>query len=141
MNERENAMIAIRHGKPGWVPNYFTACRYFLHPAVRERYDSPGTGNDWFGVSWTFEPLAGAPTPSPGMKRLTDITKWRGANLFPDFETIDWEAAVNQEMLANIRKDILVCLLFPFGIFERMHTLMGFEDTLCNMYELWYGRR
>ncbi|MCQ2559021.1 MAG: uroporphyrinogen decarboxylase (URO-D), partial [Oscillospiraceae bacterium] len=99
----------------------------------------PGTViQDKWGVSILME--EGGPGPVPltdeEHKVLKDITRWREQVHFPQIETVTqgWEAA-RERMLAMAREDKLSAVFMPTGIFEQCHFLMGFEDTLTNLYE------
>ena len=94
--------------------------------------------NQW-GVTILFPEGDPGPTPliTPETKVCPDITRWRDYVHAPDIETAcaeGWEPwiAMGREKAGT---DRLLTALFPTGLFEQCHFLMGFEDTLANFYE------
>ncbi len=94
---------------------------------------------DRWGVTIDFpEDAPGAiPVHSDELTVCKDITKWRETVKAPDLEascTTGWE-----ECEAKAREtagdEKLFAVFMGTGIFEQCHFLMGFEDTLTNLYE------
>lgn len=100
----------------------------------------PGsTSKDLFGTTFLFPKDAPGRTPliTPETKVCPDITHWRDYVHAPDISarcTEGWE-----EFAAAARaacgSDRLMAGFMGTGIFEQCHFLMGFEDTLVNLYE------
>lgn len=98
-----------------------------------------GTAVDKFGVTFIY------PEDAPGRmphitaenKALKDITKWKETVHAPDIAgncQTGWEESLAKA--EEIRKEgKLVSVVMGTGIFEQLHFLMGFEDTLTNLYE------
>ena len=97
------------------------------------------TSQDRWGttIMWPAE----APGPMPHItqenKVCPDITHWRDYVHAPDLEancTQGWEEcrALAREKAGQ---DRLIAGFMGTGIFEQCHFLMGFEDTLTNLYE------
>lgn len=98
-----------------------------------------GTAVDKFGVTFIY------PEDAPGRmphitaenKALKDITKWKETVHAPDIAAncqTGWEESLAKG--EEIRKEgKLVSVVMGTGIFEQLHFLMGFEDTLTNLYE------
>lgn len=98
-----------------------------------------GTAVDKFGVTFIY------PEDAPGRmphitaenKALKDITKWKETVHAPDIAgncQTGWEESLAKG--EEIRKEgKLVSVVMGTGIFEQLHFLMGFEDTLTNLYE------
>lgn len=98
-----------------------------------------GTAVDKFGVTFIY------PEDAPGRmphitaenKALKDITKWKETVHAPDIAAncqTGWEESLAKG--EEIRKEgKLVSVVMGTGIFEQLHFLMGFEDTLTNFYE------
>ncbi len=135
MTERENLLTALGGGTPRWIPDFSVATDMRVCSAVRDRYDGRGGGCDSYGVHWTTDEKTGQPTPTPGLKRLPDITRWREESLFPDLSGVDWVATAEQDLRGVDPTERAFALLQPFGLFERLHCLMGFEDAFCNFHE------
>ena len=63
-----------------------------------------GTGYDWWGQHWTYEPGVQGQMPTPGYRVITDITKWQEEVKFPDLDAPDWEGdAQDPERPVTIR--------------------------------------
>jgi uroporphyrinogen decarboxylase len=133
MNKHDQLMAVYRHKNTGYIPNFFTDFDFSKPPEINERAEQGGT--DWFGVEWTFVPVALAPMVTPNTKRLTDITEWREQLVFPDLSAYDWEAFAAKETAEWDRENKLSFMMIINGPFERMHALMGFEDAFVAMYE------
>ena len=133
MTPRENMLRAYRHEKPEWVPNGFTD--YDLWFSHGERYFGEGSGDDWFGVNWTYTPELNSQTETPGQDEIEDLENWREKISFPDLRAYDWKS-IAAEGTANWDREnrVSLCMLLN-GPFERMMSLMGFENALCAFLE------
>lgn len=96
------------------------------------------TSVDKWGTTILFP--ADAPGPMPDtrdeLKVLRDITHWRDYVHAPDLESncsAGWEEV--RAKAEAVRGEKLVAGFMGTGIFEQCHFLMGFEDTLSNLYE------
>lgn len=138
MTEKENALIALRGGKPEWVPCYF-GITVLNSPYAGERLQrGVPSGYDEYGVHWTVtESASNTATPSQQAPVLTDVTKWREQVKFPvlNEEQFAKDAEAWFEMVKPDRENVLIDCMCPNGMFERSHFLMGFEDTLISLYE------
>lgn len=135
MTERENALLALNHKEPMWVPSLWD-CSIFCPDFINERPIFE-TGYDSFGVHWVSsgKETGGITHVDPHMAPvLDDITEWRGKVKFPDLDAIDWDAA---EKVASEfdRENKLVMYMANLGVFERTHVLMSFEEALCAYME------
>ena len=133
MSRREELLQVYQHKDINYVPCFFTDFDFSQPAAINER--PQGDGFDWFGVEWQFVPAVMAPMVKPGTKRLTDICNWKEELVFPDLNSVDWEAAAAAETANWDRENKISFMMLINGIFERTHALMGFEDALCAMYE------
>lgn len=133
MTARENMLRAYRHEKPEWVPNGFTD--FDIWDSFGERYFGEGSGDDWFGVNWTFTPELNSQTETPGQEEVEDLEDWRETIKFPDLDSYDWEKIAAEATAHWDRENkVSLCMLLN-GPFERMMSLMGFENALCAFYE------
>ena len=97
------------------------------------------TSQDRWGttVMWPAE----APGPMPHItqenKVCPDITRWRDFVHAPDLEANCAQGWEECRALAREKagEDRLIAGFMGTGIFEQCHFLMGFEDTLTNLYE------
>ena len=105
--------------------------------------NTPGTMNvDRWGTTLLFEKNAPGPTPyiTEETKVLKDITHWRDYVHAPDLwaQVGDDEAgwAKMRERVRQTREEgAIPTYIMGTGMFEQCHFLMGFEDTLTNLYE------
>ena len=97
------------------------------------------TSVDRWGVTIAFpEDAPGAiPVHSEEATVLKDITHWKEVVHAPDLYANcneGWEA-FRQKQFERANGERLVAGFMGTGIFEQCHFLMGFEDTLTNLYE------
>lgn len=99
----------------------------------RERPETGKSGLDWFGVHWSWAEGEPAPMPGPDFI-LSDISDWREIVEFPDLDQWNWVRAAEIDRISEFdyRNNLLYQMIHN-GIFERLHTLMGFEDALCSL--------
>ena len=87
-------------------------------------------------ISWPADAPGPMPVTTDGMAVCPDVTRWRESVHAPDIAscTEGWE-----EVRAGARSACgegkLLAGFMGTGIFEQCHFLMGFEDTLTNLYE------
>lgn len=133
MTARENMLRAYRHEKPEWVPNGFTDID--IWDSFGERYFGEGSGDDWFGVNWTYTPELHSQTETPGQEVIDDLEKWRERVHFPDLNSYNWtEIAAQATAHWDRENKVSLCMLLN-GPFERMMSLMGFENAVCAFLE------
>ena len=101
---------------------------------------APGTiGKDRWGVTvaWPADHPGQQPITTDDVKVLKDITHWRDYVVAPDVEANcqqGWDECVSAARAAT-GEDKLLCAFSATGLFEECHFLMGFADTLTNLYE------
>ena len=94
---------------------------------------------DRWGTTISFPEDAPGPMPltGDGLAVCPDVTRWRETVHAPDLAascTEGWEECRRQARDACGREKLLAGFMGT-GIFEQCHFLMGFEDTLTNLYE------
>lgn len=132
LTARENAKQLFDHKMPEYIPKYGDGIINNVPiNGYHERPEGGGAGRDWFGVEWTFTP--GDPAPMPSENYLfEDICAWREYVVFPDLDAIDWEEAARKDRIDTFdREHHLLSQMIHNGVFERLHTMMGFENALC----------
>ena len=137
MTERENALHYIaRDGKAEWIPGFLDSIEMvFPYDPVRERPRlGEGSGYDYFGCWWEFDPAIGGSSPLPGQHPCKDVTKWREQITFPDPEKLDWSKAEAQAATFD-RENKLSMIFWESGPWERFHALCGFQESLEALYE------
>ena len=140
MRERENVLHVLNHtGKCEWVPMELVCFDFdYCDQLIKERPQRGTTGAsgyDWFGCHWTFDPQLNGFTPTPMPPIVSDITKWRDQVRFPDLDSLDW-ATLCQPTLQKLHRDEkLFLLVWPSGVWERFHALVGFEKAFMAFYD------
>ncbi len=94
---------------------------------------------DRWGTTITFpEDAPGCmPLHGDGITVCPDITHWKETVHAPDLDeacAIGWDACKDEAEKATAEGKLLTGFMGT-GIFEQCHFLMGFEDTLTNLYE------
>ena len=143
MTPKENFLEML---KPNGQPDR-QLCQYeALHMCLNDPINTYLRGNrkrgtvsrDRWGTTISFP--ADAPGPMPvttdGLAVCPDITHWRETVHAPDIAacTEGWEAC-RAAARAACGEEKLLAGFMGTGIFEQCHFLMGFEDTLTNLYE------
>jgi Uroporphyrinogen-III decarboxylase len=135
MTEKENALLAIHHIKPKWVPNFYDAYYPFASSLINNQGERGRGGLDMFGVNWLVTPDTGYEAiPSPFDHILDDITKWKDIIKFPDLDNMDWAAAAKKDLEGYDRDSKLLCLYSMEGNFNRLESFLGVEDAMVAMY-------
>lgn len=134
---KENMMRLYNHQEPEYQPLYsdFNSAMPAGMDFINERPEIPGTNLDWFGQSWTWEEKTHAANPTPGKPLLTDITEWREKVKFPDLDAIDWESHAAKDTAGWDRENKMSRVTVGFGLWERLFSIMPFEDALCALVE------
>ena len=133
MTERELVQVALDGGIPEHTTLFWTGGQMMVSSAIGNM-PIPGTpgGYDWWGVHWTSCPEAGgAFAPTAGRAPvISDIENWKEQLTIPDISGIDWEAAAVRDTSYLDPNKLTNFFGLANGIFERVHFLMGFEETL-----------
>ena len=133
MTERELVQTALEGGTPEYTTLFWTGGQLMISTVIGNM-PVPGTpgGYDWWGVHWTAcEEAGGAFAPTAGRPPvITDIENWREELKIPDISGIDWEAAAARDTSWLDPNKLTNFYGLANGIFERIHFLMGFEETM-----------
>ncbi|WP_026394102.1 uroporphyrinogen decarboxylase family protein [Acetobacterium malicum] len=106
----------------------------FSITGMDERSPNNENGKDWYGCDWVLDPGTQACVLDVSKPPLfEEIEDWREIVKFPDLDAIDWAANAKADGVDNFDPDKLNYLMLLEGPFERLHTLMGFENALCAM--------
>lgn len=145
LSKKDNFLETIRGGKPDRFVKSYEAIEivgasnpignYLRKGWVR------GADNlyDEWGVKYIWPLDEPGRVPDPFVKKLTDITEWEEVVKIPDLiancsADEAWEPVIKEAEKVD-RNEKLVSILAGTGVFEQLHYLMGFEDTLCNVWE------
>lgn len=132
---RENFERFFNRKNPLWVPDIMTDLNY-LYPAVipDSIACSWSGGLDAFGCKWIpDESCPELPAfPEPGNIMLKDIADWRELE-WPDPTKWNWELSREEHKVVD--KDRPNAIFLFSSLFERMITLMGFENAAMAFLE------
>jgi hypothetical protein len=147
LTPKQNFLATIRKdGKPDRLVKQFEKCAFFRADPVAayargNRYKGMPPLKDRWGttVLWPEAQVAAMPHVTSGNKVIADITAWRKQATVPDLsgncsDPAAWEPAL-AEVSGIDREEYLLMAFMPTGVFEQLHFLMGFEDTLINFLE------
>ncbi len=129
MTEREIFQSILSHKKPPRFPR--DAIQLSFTPG--EHTFEPDGGYDWFGVYWVKQ-ADGTQTEKPGFRRIESMEDWQEAmpKCVNEEEMRLW-GEKTQQGYDRVNKIQVVGLWS--GHFERMQSLVGFEDALTAFYE------
>ncbi|MGI6217409.1 MAG: uroporphyrinogen decarboxylase family protein [Coriobacteriales bacterium] len=92
-------------------------------------------GKDSFGVNWVLGPNPELPAfPEEGVIKLDDISNWRSLE-FPDVDSWGWEEESKRYREFYKDDDRSFRGVIMIGFFERMISLMGFENAAMALLE------
>ncbi|MCL1802026.1 MAG: hypothetical protein FWG30_00065 [Eubacteriaceae bacterium] len=137
LSPKENYLLTLNHKPNEYTPGPGDAAVMgFAGPAIEMERGANGAGVDAFGVTWVAPwSAAGGALPTPGEFLLTDITEWKKTINIRGPEEYGWEefGAVD---IAGINRDVIGLDAFSLNcIYERLATLMGFEEALIALIE------
>lgn len=135
MTAKENFRKFFQHERGEWFPSFFTDANLIVYSTgLDERPPQNKGGKDFFGCSWVYDEAGRSAVPDTRVKPLLeDICDWREVVVFPDLDAIDWEASARTDKVDEYDPDKFNYAMLLEGPFERLHTLMGFEEALCAM--------
>lgn len=131
---KDNYIRCVKGEKPFWMPVYFHESNIIWPDAMEEHPVPELDGYDWWGVYWQMVESAGGMITKPGTRTISDFSKWQDEVEWPDLTRVDF-AADGQKIKKNLdpeRAHIYECVE---GIFERLHEMMPFEESLMAFYE------
>jgi hypothetical protein len=145
LNAKQNFLETIKkNGKPDRLVKQFEGTVFLPGDPVNYyvRGDrSPGMEpiRDRWGTTiiWPKDSIGAMPHITEETKVIRDITSWREFTKVPDLIANCsakqlWEPYL--ELASKVdRSENLLMMFAPTGIFERLHFLMGFEDTFINI--------
>ena len=142
LTQRENLLETIKKdGRPERLTNCYTAFKVIAEDPVftllrgnrirgTDSYDQWGTF-----ISFPEEQPAAVPIVTEANQVIKDIEDWKKYVKIPDLRakcSTGWEAALKNKAAIDQSKYLTMSVMGT-GIFEQMHMLMTFEDTLCNL--------
>lgn len=133
---RENDRLTAMHQDPAWIGQELNHVfpREILDNVARgfvvdgEPYEGGFGGPDMFGVEWVYVPVARGSMEKPGVHKVADLTEWEKDLTIPDLSKLDWQA-IEKRCQKVIRPDKITSTMIYTGFFERLISLVGFEDA------------
>lgn len=131
---RENYIRCVKGEQPYWMPAYMTESNTVWPDAMEEHPVPEVDGYDWWGVYWTMVKDVGGMITKPGTRTISDFANWKEELEWPDLSVVDFKTDGEklQKMMDPDRVHIYECVE---GIFERLHELIPFDESLMAFYE------
>ncbi len=131
---RENYIRCVKGEQPYWMPAYMTESNTVWPDAMEEHPVPEVDGYDWWGVYWTMVKDVGGMITKPGTRTISDFANWKEELEWPDLSVVDFKTDGEklQKMMDPERVHIYECVE---GIFERLHELIPFDESLMAFYE------
>ena len=129
----ENYVRCVRGEKPFWMPAYSFESNIVWPDTIEEHPVPEVDGYDWWGVHWVMVEAVGGMITKTGTRVISDFSKWKEEVPWPDISRVDFAAdgAKLQKNLDPDRPHIYEC---TEGLFERLHEMMPFDETLTAFY-------
>lgn len=140
LSAKQNFLETIHGGNPERLVNQFEFMEILVDPVFIGCNKLPEPGetcvNGW-GITMYYKPGSPGPFPLHGEKTvLNDITQWKTILQAPPTKYPEEAWAPFVEMADRVdRNEKFVAPLIVPGIFEKMHNLMGMEQTMINFYD------
>ncbi|MBF7097380.1 uroporphyrinogen decarboxylase family protein [Alkalibacter mobilis] len=131
---RENYIRCVKGEEPFWMPAWFYESNTVWPDAMEEHPVPELDGYDWWGVYWQMVESAGGMITKPGTRTISDFSKWKEDTQWPDLSVVDFKTDGEkiQKGYDPDRPHIYECVE---GIFERLHEMIPFEESLMAFYE------
>ena len=144
LTAKQNFLETLKKdGKPDRLVDQYENMAFFPTDPVAgfargKRYKGMAPIRDKWGtlVVWPEDQIAAMPHVTADDKVVPDICEWKKSAVAPDIvgncsDPAVWAPAL--EAVSKIdRESNLLMTFMPTGVFEQLHFLMGFEDTLVN---------
>ena len=144
LTPKQNLLEALKKGgKPECLNNSFTMLRPIggdpCFKLIRGNRIRGTYSYDVWGTYIRFEESdpAAVPIVTPENQVIKDITEWKKYVNVPDLIgkcSDGWETAIANEKAID-HDNYLTMVIMGTGIFEQLHMLMTFEDTLMNLWD------
>lgn len=129
MTEREIFKTILAHKLPPRFPKDDTIQLSFI---PGEHSMEPKGGLDWFGVFWVKE-ADGTQTVMPGTTRIESMEDWK--DVMPTVREDEMRYWGEKTSAGYDRENKIQIVGIQSGHFERMQSLVSFEDALTAFYE------
>lgn len=139
---KENFLRTVNNNNPDRLVNDYEAFAVIRRDPITDldrgiRVRGQAIKDIWgTTVIWPENQPGGMPHVTEENKVIKDITNWRNEVVIPKYDEMDLDWSLNANMVSEVNRDEkLVTSILATGLFERLHFLMGFEDTLMNLLE------
>ena len=131
---RENYIRAATGGKPYWMPIWMYESNTVWPDAMEEHPVPEVNGYDWWGVDWYMEETIGGMITKPGTRTISDFANWKEELEWPDLSLVDF-ATDGKKISSNYDPDRVHIYECVEGLFERLHEMIPFDESLLAFYE------
>lgn len=131
---RDNYIRAVKGEQPYWIPCYFFESNTIWPDAIEEHPVPEVSGYDWWGVYWEMVDSINGMITKPGTRTISDFSKWKEELEWPDISGVDFEAD-GKKIQRDLDPDRVHIYQCTEGIFERLHELIPFAESLMAFYE------
>ena len=136
MTHRENFEKMFNHEVMDYIPHLGTDAVNFRDFPFSRQINK--TGLDGWGCRWiSCKDSLNITHPDTTDIKFSEISQWREKVVFPDLDKMDCSQMYDtlKDYTDEVRKEKMLVYVSTIGIFERSHSLMGFENALCEMME------
>ncbi len=130
----DNYVRSATGNKPYWMPLYMVEADIIWPDAMEEHPVPEVDGYDWWGVNWIMEQKIGGMITKPGTRTISEFSKWKEELEWPDLSVVDF-ATDGKKISANLDPDRVHIYQCVEGIFERLHEMIPFDESLMAFYE------
>lgn len=145
LTPRENFIRFMRREGWEWIPSTVDmkriapalVCDHVARGAVHQQQPYTGApgGKDMLGVEWTYDSFnKGSMDTKPLLGDIDGLSDWEKRLTIPDAHALDW-ARCAEENREYLDTDKLVCTILYTNYFERLISLVGFEDAAVAMID------
>ncbi|MGI6217528.1 MAG: uroporphyrinogen decarboxylase family protein [Coriobacteriales bacterium] len=131
---RENYIRCVKGEQPWWMPAYFYESNTVWPDAMEEHPVPEVDGYDWWGVYWTMVEVVGGMITKPGTRTISEFSKWKEELEWPDLSVVDFETD-GKKLQQSLDPDRPHIYESVEGIFERLHEMIPFDETLIAFYD------
>lgn len=144
MNPKENYLNCLRHKETAYTPIVAADCANVGFGIVSGPWFEKGPeggGKDAFGINWVCPPSGGgAAMPDTTIQpplNIDNFLQWRDIINIPNVDEYDWDIIAAEEWKKCRFDPDNQALNYGCGngIFERLASLLGFEDALMALVE------
>ena len=131
---RDNYVRAVTGKQPFWMPLYSVESNTVWPDAIEEHPVPEVDGFDWWGVDWVMEKDIGGMITRPGTRTISDFANWKEELEWPDLSVVDF-ATDGKKIAANLDPERVHIYECVEGLFERLHELIPFDESLFAFYD------